>query len=148
MRTHFFKTKRPIFNKNAVAEKTEYNGVLYASRYESQCAAQLDFRMAAGELESWEPQVPISLVVNGYEVAKYNLDFVAKRTDGVTEYIEAKGKAGDTPLWRLKWKILEAMMKGRKNVKCVILWQSPVVKGVKGGKLEFQSVGEIKKVKE
>lgn len=135
-------------HKYGTAKKTEYNGVVYSSKYEAQCAIDLDMRMAAGEIKSWESQTAILLIVNGYEVGTYNIDFTARLKDGRTEYIEAKGKAGDTPLWRLKWKILKAMMADRKDVKLTILWQEPIIKGVKNGKLIYQSVGEIKKVKE
>lgn len=129
------------------AKKTEYNGRIYASHYEAKCAQELDYRLAANELKSWEAQVRIPLVVNGYEVGTYEIDFVAYRTDGVIEYIEAKGKAGDTPIWRLKWKILQAMFADRKDVRPIILWQDPVIKGVKGGRLQYQEVAPIKKVK-
>lgn len=144
---HWSQQQKPT-HKYGTAKKTEYNGIMYASKFEAKCAAELDFRLAAGEIKSWEDQVAIKLVVNGYEIGTYNLDFRAHRTDGITELIEAKGKAGDTPLWRLKWKILQAMMAERKDVRLIILWQEPAITGVKGGKLQYQSVAPIKKVKE
>lgn len=139
--------QKPI-HKYGTAKKTEYNGTVYSSNYEAKCAADLDYRLAAGEIKSWESQVAVKLIVNGYDVGTYNLDFKAERTDGITELIEAKGKAGDTPLWRLKWKILQAMMAEREDVRLIILWQSPAITGVKNGKLQYQSVSPIKKVKE
>jgi len=133
-------------HKYGTAKKTEYNGEVYSSKFEAQCAIDLDMRMASGEVLSWESQTAIDLVVNGYKIGVYNIDFTAKLKNGMTEYIEAKGTAGDTPLWRFKWKFLMAMMAERKDVKLTILWQHPIIKSVKDGKIQYQSVGEIKKV--
>ncbi len=133
-------------HKYGTAKKTEYNGTLYSSKFEAKCASELDMRQASGEIISWESQVAIKLIVNGYSVGTYNIDFVAKRKDGIIEYIEAKGKAGDTPIWRLKWKILKAMMAEKKDVLPLIIWQDPVIKITKDGKLQYQSIAPIKKV--
>lgn len=118
-------------HKYGTAKRTEYNGVVYSSRYESQCAYELDLRMAAKEVESWENQVKIPLVVSGFEVGVYVIDFVAKRRDGVTEYIEAKGYAGDTREWRLKWNILRAMMANAKDTELIVLWQDGMMRPMK-----------------
>lgn len=127
------------------AKPTEYNGTLYDSKHEATCAQELDFRVAARELTHWESQVRIPLIVNGYEVAVYVIDFVAYRTDGKMELIEAKGTAGDTKEWRLKWRMLMALCGENEKIKMVILWQKPVVRGVKNGKLVYQGIGAIKK---
>jgi HAMP domain-containing protein len=81
---------------------------MYDSKFEASVAQELDFRKSAGEIESWEAQKTLDLVVNGYKIGTYRIDFVAYRKDGVTEYIEAKGWS--TPLWKMKWAIFEAMM--------------------------------------
>jgi len=41
-------------HKYGTAKKTEYNGVVYSSKFEAQCAIDLDMRMAAGDVLSWE----------------------------------------------------------------------------------------------
>jgi len=106
------------------AKKTEYRGELFSSKFEAQCAFELDMRLASNEILSWETQVQIPLIVNDYVVGNYNIDFVVIRKDGVKEYIEAKGYAGDTPVWRLKWAILEAMLASSgENAITKIMWQ-------------------------
>ena len=37
-------------HKYGTAKKTEYNGVVYSSKFEAQCAIDLDMRMAAGDV--------------------------------------------------------------------------------------------------
>lgn len=61
----------------------------------------------AGELSHWERQVPIDLVVNGYKIATYRIDFVEYDKNGGEMWTEVKGF--ETPEWRLKWKLFEAL---------------------------------------
>lgn len=103
------------------AKSTKYAGRMFDSKFEASCAFDLDMRLASGELVSWEAQKTLDLVVNGYKVGTYRIDFVAERKDGVTEYIEAKGWS--TPIWKLKWAIFEAMMKDEQNVELKVIWQ-------------------------
>ena len=103
------------------AKKTQLGGETYDSRFESKVAQDLTFREMAKELIRWERQVKIPLIVNGYQIAEYVIDFVAYRTDGVVEYIEAKG--WPTPLWRMKWAIFEALYKDRPGIELRIVWQ-------------------------
>ena len=58
---------------------------------------------------SWQRQVKIPLIVNGELIANYYIDFVAEMADGSTQYIEVKGFSTD--VWRLKWKLFEAIYK-------------------------------------
>lgn len=61
----------------------------------------------AGELSHWERQVPIDLVVSGYKIATYRIDFVEYDKNGGEMWTEVKGF--ETPEWRLKWKLFEAL---------------------------------------
>jgi len=85
----------------------DYNGTLYDSKKEAAYAQELDLRIKAGELKSWDRQVRISIDVNGKHICNYFIDFVLYHTDGLKEYVEVKGF--ETPVWRLKWKLFEAL---------------------------------------
>lgn len=99
-------------------KKQEYGGHSYMSKLEADVAWQLDMRIKAHEVKSYKRQVHIPLKVNGVHICDYVIDFVVKRTDGITEYLEAKGF--ETEVWRLKWKIFESMYKNRKNVELIV----------------------------
>lgn len=88
------------------AKKTEYKGVMYDSKFEAQQAYELDMLQKAGEIIKWEKHVRLPLIVNNYIVCEYEIDFIVYR-DGETEYVECKGYP--MPVWRLKWKLFEAL---------------------------------------
>ena len=85
-----------------------YNGYSYMSKLEAGQAFELDVRMKAGEIISWERQVKIDLQAYGKHICNYYIDFVATRKDGIKEYIEVKGM--ETDVWKMKWKMFEAKM--------------------------------------
>jgi len=89
------------------AKKTEYNGIYYHSKMECGYAMELDLRLKAKDIKSWSRQVKISLDVNGYHIANYFVDFGIEHNDETTEFIEIKGY--ETEVWRLKWKLFEAL---------------------------------------
>ena len=89
------------------AKRTEHNGIQYHSKKEAGYAVELDLRLKAGDIKGWERQVKIPLDVNGYHIANYMIDFVITHNDGVKEYVEVKGF--ETEVWRLKWKLFEAL---------------------------------------
>lgn len=112
--------------------QTEYNGRIYRSKFEASYAQELDLRIKAGELLSWEYErkFEFNLVPNrtgkyvlsmqpqvGYDgerlhgaihLTNYLIDFTLYRTDGVREFVETKGF--ETPEWKLKWKLFEAAL--------------------------------------
>ena len=90
---------------------SDYNGNQYHSKFESQVAQDLDFRLKAGELTEVKRQVKIPLDVNGEHITNYFIDFVAIRKDGVQEYIEVKGFV--TELWKFKWRLFEVLYKDK-----------------------------------
>lgn len=88
--------------------KQTYNGYSYMSKLEAQQAFELDCRLKAKEIISWERQVKIDLQAYGKHICNYYIDFVATRKDGVREYIEVKGM--ETDVWKIKWKMFSAKM--------------------------------------
>lgn len=85
-----------------------YNGIRYDSKKEAKYAEDLDWRVKAGDIKSWDRQKKISLDVNGKHIANYYIDFVVYHNDGSREYVEVKGFAAE--VWRLKWKLFEALI--------------------------------------
>ena len=62
----YYKGKRNKFN----ATKAEYNGYIYDSKKEASYAMELDWMIKAGEVERFERQHKIDLMVNGVSVGK------------------------------------------------------------------------------
>lgn len=87
---------------------TYYNGYNYHSKFEANYAQELDLRLKAGEIKSWQRQVKMSLDVNGKHICNYYIDFLVIHSDDEREYVEVKGFATD--LWRIKWRLLEALI--------------------------------------
>ena len=85
----------------------QYNGITYHSKLESAYAQELDIRVKAGDIKSWDRQVKLDLKVNGQHICNYYIDFVIHHNDGTKEFIEVKGF--ETEVWRLKWKLFEAV---------------------------------------
>jgi hypothetical protein len=110
-----------VVNKWGRAKKTVQAGVKYDSGFEASYARELNLRVKAGDIEGFDSHVRIPLVVNGYHIADYYIDFVIYHKDGTREYVETKGiKTRD---WALKWKIFEAMMAQEPNVKLTLVQQ-------------------------
>ena len=115
----------------------EYNGVMYDSTLEAREAANLDWRVKSKEVVRWERQVRIPFNVclicaklstgncadhpkeKPVHLATYICDFKAYLPDGTVEYRETKGIALD--VFRLKWKMLEAIYGNRDDVKLVLI---------------------------
>lgn len=111
----YYQRKQNKYN----AKSNVYNGQIYHSKKESAYAAELDLRLKAKEIKSWDRQVKISLDVNGYHICNYYIDFVIKHNDNSTEYVEVKGY--ETDVWRLKWKLFEALYGDKKNIKLSVV---------------------------
>ena len=97
----------------------EHNGIQYHSKKEAAYAAELDLRIKAGDIKSWKRQVCIGIKINKCHICNYYIDFVVTHNDGVKEYIEVKGF--ETDVWKLKWKMFEALYSKRKNTKLTII---------------------------
>lgn len=86
--------------------RSEYNGRWYDSGAEAQYAAELDLRVKAKEIISWEPQKRFTLMVNGRLVGHHKVDFQLLMPDGTVELHEVKGLASDD--WKLRRNVLLA----------------------------------------
>lgn len=89
------------------AKSTEYGGVIYHSKKEAAYAQELDLRLYAGEFKAWKRQIPIELIVNGYKICRYYVDFEIEHHNGTIEWVEVKG--WETDIFRIKRKLLEAI---------------------------------------
>lgn len=92
------------------AQQTEYNGRIYASKFEARVAQDLDLRMKAGEFVKVEAQFRIPLysyTANGEQIRlfAYVCDFRCTRPDGTYLLVEAKGFKTD--IYKVKRKVLE-----------------------------------------
>jgi len=94
------------YNKYRNVSK-EYNGHFYDSKFEASYAKDLDLRVKAKDIKSWERQIKIELEIYGKHICNYFVDFKILHNDGTIEYVEVKGL--ELPLWRFKWKLFEAI---------------------------------------
>lgn len=108
-------------NKNKYkAVKQTFNGRSYHSKLEAAYAQQLHLRKLAGEITEILPQYPLRLYVNGKKICNYFIDFKITLADGSVELIEVKGF--ETDVWRLKWKLTEALLEELEpNAKLVLV---------------------------
>jgi hypothetical protein len=88
--------------------KQVYNGRRYHSALEADYAFQLDMRVKAKQIKSWEPQVKISLDVGKFHICNYYMDFVVTHLDGSREYVECKGMI--TRDFVIKRRLFEALL--------------------------------------
>ena len=94
--------------KNKYNAKTKsYRGRTYHSTLERDYAAQLDLLKKAGEIKRIIPQFKIDIRVNEVHICNYYIDFKVVRPDGTEEYHEVKGF--ETDLWRMKWRLVQAI---------------------------------------
>lgn len=93
--------KKPPKYRN---KKTESDGVVYDSKHEAQCAAELQIRVRAGELAAVARQVPFELPGG----VKYIADFVVLRRDGRYDVLDAKSEAtSKDKAYRIKKKLMK-----------------------------------------
>lgn len=102
-------------------KKQEFNGYQYDSKFEAAYGQELEFRQKAGDIKSFERQKNLDLIVNGYVVCQYRIDFVVYHNDDSIEYVECKGYATD--VWKLKWKLFEALFTDLPDVKLSVVYQ-------------------------
>lgn len=90
------------------AVKQTFNGRSYHSKKEAAYAQELELRRLAGEITEIIPQYPLRIYVNGKKICNYFIDFKVIHADESVELIEVKGF--ETDVWRLKWKLTEALL--------------------------------------
>lgn len=88
------------------AKSTMFEGQVYHSKLEAAYASELQLRVKAKDIKSWDRQVKLDLRVNGVHICHYYMDFVITHNDDSKEYVECKGL--EMEVWKMKWKILEA----------------------------------------
>ena len=103
------------------ARKQTYNGLTYDSGFEASYAMYLDKELKAKRISGYDRQVNLDLIVNGFVVCQYRIDYVVYHLDGTTEYVECKGYPTD--VWKLKWKLFEALFSQDPNNKLTIIQQ-------------------------
>ena len=100
------------------AKRHEYNGYTYHSKMEAAYAAELDLRLRAKDIIGWRRQVPLELCLNGKKICTYRIDFIVEYADGTEDWVEIKGL--ETPEWKLKWKMTEAIYGEDKNIRLIV----------------------------
>ena len=106
----------------AEPSKRTYKGVVYQSIWEMQYAQKLDFMLKAGEIKSWERQVPFPIIINDQKVTTYICDFKVNYHDGSVKYIDPKSspKIVDE-VFKLKAKLVKALY----GVEIEVVYQKP-----------------------
>lgn len=84
---------------------SDYNGYIYDSALEAEYAQELDLRLKAKDIKSWQRQVKCEIRIDGNLICNYYVDFEIEHNDGSYELVEVKGL--ETAVWRLKRKLLE-----------------------------------------
>lgn len=116
---------------------TEYNGVIYDSQLEMRIAVDLDWRLKAKDIKSWDRQIKIAFVIcpkcsrltashcpdhpdeRQFSLANYWVDFRVHHKNGDTEYIEGKGfEMGE---WKMKWRMMEAVYGRIEGIKLTVI---------------------------
>lgn len=109
-RTNYFNTK-----------KVSYNGKSYDSKFEAYFGMKYEQMLKKGEIKGFDPHYRIPLIVNGYNVSNYFVDFAVYHNDDTIEYIECKGYPTD--VWKLKWRLFCALYEDDPNVKITLEMQ-------------------------
>ena len=92
--------------------RTEVDGIIFASRKESEYYKLLKCQLAAGQIQSFEMQVPFQLIPDYVNAAgkkirgmKYVCDFLIVDKDGKKRVVDVKGLVTDS--FKLKKKLYE-----------------------------------------
>ena len=85
------------------------NGMKYDSLKEGSKAMELEQMKKDKTIKGFEAHKKIELYgENKIRVCNYFADFVIEHNDGTVEILDIKSKITATPIFRLKWKLLEA----------------------------------------
>lgn len=94
------------------------DGKIHDSKFEAGYGEELRLLKRAKQIKDYQTQVNFPLVVKGYKLGVYIADFVVHHLDGSQEIVETKGWA--TPVFRLKWKIVEALYSEDYKITCIM----------------------------
>ncbi len=114
-RANYFKTQKAIAK-----------GKQYDSKFEASFALKYEQMVKNGEIKGFDPHLRIPLIVNGYKVCDYYIDFALYHNDDTIEYVECKGYP--TEVWKLKWKLFCALFEDDPNVKITLEMQGSTYK--------------------
>ncbi|MHB8580116.1 MAG: DUF1064 domain-containing protein [Ignavibacteriaceae bacterium] len=103
------------------ANKQLVNGFRYDSGFEAQYGMFLESELNAKRINNFDRQINLPLIVNGYKVCDYRIDFIVYHLDNSTEYVEVNGY--QTDVWKLKWKLFESLYSDLPEVKLTIIRQ-------------------------
>jgi hypothetical protein len=110
-------TQKTYYN---TAKKTKgVDGKTYDSKFEAGVGQELELRKRGKDIKDYSTQVNFPLNVNGYNLGTYIADFVIHHNNGSEEILEAKGFS--TPVFRLKWKLVEALYSEDYKITCVFM---------------------------
>jgi hypothetical protein len=99
--------------------RTENRGGKFDSKKEARKWEELEMMKKGGAIKDFGKQLRLSLDVNGVHIANYFLDFWVENNDGSLEYIEIKSPITCTDVWKLKWKLAQAIFTDP-NIKWVV----------------------------
>jgi hypothetical protein len=124
------------FQKNRYfnAKKTGVGDKHYDSKFEANYGFELELQKNAKQIKDFRTHVKIPLDVNGYHICDYYIDFIVDHNDGITEYVETKGLP--MPVWKIKWKLFEALYSEKENVKLTVVMQNNYFKIPRAKKLK------------
>lgn len=108
-------------NRWTTAKKQVINGIKYDSKFEAGYGQELELRKKAKDIKDFETHKKMFLTVDDVLIANYYIDFVIYHNDGTTEYVETKGY--QTEVWKIKWKIFNALFGRDPNVKITLVQQ-------------------------
>ena len=89
------------------AKRQVFGDRVYMSKKEAGYAQELDLLKKGKVIKEYIPQFRLRLEVNGYKICDYLVDFLVIMADDSEELHEVKGF--ETDIWRLKWKLTEAL---------------------------------------
>jgi len=133
-------------NEKQVTEKfhnvpREYNGYIYQSTLESEFAKQLDLKVKARLIKSWDKQVKIEINVKifdpydvpvltaetmtelhkqgikAYHITNYFMDFVVINQDDSRTFYETKGM--ELSVWKLKFRLTEMIFRNKIQIEVI-----------------------------
>ena len=95
------------------------DGKIYDSKFEAGYGEELRLLKRAGKIKDYQTQINFPLIVGKYNVGTYIADFLVEHNNGDMEIVETKGFA--TPLFRLKWKLVEAIYEKDYKITCIMM---------------------------
>jgi len=94
----------------------------YDSNFEAGYADELELRVKANDIKAFDSHQRMELNVGNFHICNYYIDFVVYHNDDTVEYVETKGYP--TTVWRLKWKLFEALYSEKEGVTLTVVYQN------------------------